>query len=212
METIEALKELAPLFTALAAVALPLYKYFNDDARARPQVLRDRYAGIKAFFEDDALREGIHPLQTEAAFAAAVGYQVTRKEIPLLLRQDNPGQFIDAYARVKDYVGPNKEGDKFELRSLAKHALVRTTLVVAGAGCYLVLVFGTVVWLIDALLGFVSPSSWTTFGVRLLIAPLPLAVGFYFLIGASRLNWAAILVRKQLPPAPSPPEDGRQDR
>ena len=109
----------------LLGVVAPGLKFLLG-SRGSAKSLEDRYSRIERFFQ------GAHELpglRMEAAFGAVLGHlKLSAIEIPLLLRQREPTQFIERYLQVRHYLGAKVDGESFVLRSAAARPVWRNTV------------------------------------------------------------------------------------
>jgi hypothetical protein len=190
------LVEVLKYVSALLAVLAPLLKLFPGFTAKRPQELEEQYKRVKTFFDEGGAER--HPLLVEMSFAAAVGHRkLNAVEIPLLLRQKKPSQFIDAYASVRDYLAPTKNGERFELRSIAAKDWLRKLLVAVGVALYAVFAVA-VLWLLFYQAPKLALSqSWAALLAVISCALLFIAAAAYCLVAGSRLHWAKQLEASQ---------------
>lgn len=191
-QLIEVLKYLS----AALAILAPLFRLFPGRSIQRPKELEDRYQRIKNFFDEGGYER--HPLLVEASFAAAVGHtKLNAVEIPLVLRQQRPTQFINSYVRVRDHLAPTEDGSKFELRAIAAKPRLRKSLVVLGLISYVTFMLAAVWLTFYAAPKLALVQSWSNLIAALFLALLFVAAGAYCLVGASRLHWAKKLEASQ---------------
>lgn len=186
----EQLIELLKYLSAALAVLAPLFKIFPGRSSEGKKKLEERHSRIKAFFDEGGTER--HAFLVESAFGAAMGHtKLSAVEIPIILRQKKPTQFMGIYLRVRVYLAPDKTGTTLELQSIAKHAHLRKTLVFLGFIVYVVLVC-TAVWLLFYLAPRqISAQSWGNLLGTVSVAVLFSSAAAYCLMEASRLHWAA---------------------
>jgi hypothetical protein len=178
------------------AIIVPLFKAFRARSGEPRKELEERYLRIKAFFDEGGINRPAFLM--EASFGAAIGHlQLSALEIPLILRQREPTQFLPQYLRVRGYVAPANDGARFELRSLAAHSGIRRAFIVLGISLYFFLAF-TAIWLVFHLTPKAAAAdSWGSVLGSLCLGAILGTSGVFFLRDASRLYWAAKLASTQ---------------
>lgn len=191
------LVEVLKYISAILVVLAPLLKLFpGRTGQRQPREFEERYQRIQAFFEAGGVER--HPFLVEAAFAAAVGHsKLNAIEIPLVLRQPRPTQFMNTYVRVRDYLAPTQDGLRFELRSIASLTRLRKILVGVGVLMYLVFMLAAVWLAFHAAPKLILSQSWSSLVGAFSFAALFAAAAAWCLVGASRLHWAARLEARQ---------------
>lgn len=175
--------------SGILIVIAPAIKLYLGKNRDHHRQLEDRYRRIKLFLEEGGTDQ--HPLLVESAFGSAMGHtKFDASEISLILRQKEPTSFMSTYLRVREYISPNQERSRFELRTLAAKALLRNILIWIGIILYASFC-GSSLWL----LFFLSPKlalaqSWSNFIGTVSLAIFFGAAAAYCLYEASRLHWA----------------------
>ena len=186
---IEILKALAGLGGA-AITAAKLF--FSGGEASRDRKFDERRERVKAFLA--AYDERAHPILIEASFAAAMGHtKISAFELPILLRQRKPTQFIDLYAKVQDYLQPNECGTELELRSLAARAWLRNLLTWGGLAVYFAMAISTAVFGLYVLPDAVQASDWAKALSAMFNTFLFAGSALVVLIASGRLHWAAKL-------------------
>jgi hypothetical protein len=190
------LVELLKYLSAVLAVLAPAFKLLLGTRAEKTQQLEDRHRRMKTFFEEGGTER--HALLIESSFAAAVGHaKLTAAEVPMILRQRTPTQFMATYVQVRDYIGPNEDGSTFVLKSLAAVPSLRRILVALGVLSYVALL-GSAVWLLFYLAPKLAlAQSWANSIAMLVAALVFAAVGAWCLVGASHLVWASKLQASQ---------------
>jgi len=195
---IELLRHFAAVVAAIAAIATPIIKLFNERRTDRPKGLEGRYRHLKAFVEDGGVDR--HPVLVESGFAAAVGHaRFTAMEVALILRQRKPLQFMDVYLRSRSYVQPANDGLQFRLLGAAKHPRARRALVILATALYVVLVAPGMGLLLFKLPLALLSEDWRASAQVATTGLLCTGTGFVILYLASQLHWAALIVEKQTP-------------
>lgn len=189
---IDILKQLG----GILAVAIPAVKLWLSGRAPRPKELEERADRLQKFFHDGGLEQ--QPILLEARFGAALGHlSLSAKEIPLLLRQASPTQFLQRYLHVKQYIEPAADGSVFVLKSLAasrfSSIIIRFTMFLlyglyASAAAWILLqelpaLITAAAWL--KALGAITFSCFAAFGA------------WHFLIEGRRISWAIQLQRTQ---------------
>lgn len=76
------------------------WKLWSFERTSKQNMLEKRADRLQKFFQDGGLEQ--HPILLEARFGAALGHlNLSATEIPLLLKQTNPTQFLQRYLHVK---------------------------------------------------------------------------------------------------------------
>lgn len=193
-DLIELLKALAPIAGVALAAGKMLFPEGDGRESRKFEERRDR---IKEFLS--AYDERAHPFVIEASFAAAIGHsKISAIELPILLRQRKPTEFIAVYANVQDYLASNAEGTQLQLRSLASNKWVRRPLVIMGVLLYLFMAGAACFFGLYVLPDAFATRSWSKGFSSMFYPTVFAATAWYILAGSSRLQWAAKLHRDQV--------------
>lgn len=189
-QLISGLKYIAAFLAAIVATI----KLFTG-LRLHSRHLENRHRRIKAFFDEGGADR--HPLLVESAFGAAMGHdKFDAQEVPLLLRQEKPTAFMATYLRVRNYLSPDSEGVRFELRGLAAKPVWRRTAIGLGLLLYGLFVWASV-WLLYASTQMVIDEAWSKFFSIISLSAFFAAFAAYCLIQASHVHWAVKLFDTQ---------------
>lgn len=189
---IDILKQLG----GILAVAVPAVKLWLSVKTPGPKELEERADRLQKFFHDGGLEQ--HSILVEARFGAALGHlNLSAKEIPLLLRQASPTQFLQRYLHVKQYIEPAADGSVFILKSLAASRFLSIFTRAAMFLLYL-LYAGAAAWvLLQELPTFITASAWLKVLGAVAFSCFAALGAWYFLIEARRISWAIQLQRTQ---------------
>jgi hypothetical protein len=202
---IDILKQLG----GILAVAVSALKLWLSGRTPRPKELEERADRLQKFFHDGGLEQ--HPILVEARFGAALGHlNLSAKEIPLLLRQTTPTQFLQQYLHVKQYIEPAADGSAFVLKSVAASRFLSIFTRVALALLY-VLYAGAAVWMaLQELPSLITAAAWLKALEAVAFTCFTAVGAWYFLIEARRISWAIQLQREQNVPEPCNAPDLRE--
>jgi len=191
-ELIEILRKTVVILGVLA----PILKLIINRTNSLKN-LNDQLSRVERFFHSGGT--DLPPLLMEHAMGAAMGHlKLSAQEIPLILKQREPTQFIERYLQVKSYLRPDVASAKFVLKSAASSSLwggiVRWLLF------FLYGVFaGTSMWiLLYRLPSLISSFDWLNTIFSFLISLIFGASAWFFLIEGRRITWALQLHASQI--------------
>lgn len=180
----------------ILAVVVPALNLWFSGRTSKPKEFEERADRLQKFFHDGGLEQ--HPILIEARFGAVLGHlNLSAKEIPLLLRQTAPTQFLQRYLHVKQYIEPAADGSAFVLKSVAASRFL--SIFTRGAMALLYFLYaGSAVWmLLQELPSLITAAAWLKALGAVAFICFAAVGAWYFLIEARRINWAIQLQRKQ---------------
>lgn len=189
---IDILKQLG----GILAVAIPAIKLWFSGRVPRTRELEERADRLQKFFHDGGLEQ--HPMLLEARFGAALGHlNLNATEIPLLLRQSAPTQFLQRYLRVKQYIEPAADGSVFVLKSIAASWFTRN--LIRGVMLILYVLYATAaVWmLLQELPALITATAWLKALGAVAFSCFAALGAWYFLTEGLRISWAIQLQKTQ---------------
>lgn len=188
--------ELLKLFAGILSVVIPAITLWFSQRTPRQRELEDRARRLQTFFHDGGV--DLPPILMEATFGGALGHlKLNANEIPIVLRQKAPTQFLQKYLDVREYLEPSEDGSRLVLKSIA--ASSSGNLVFRWVALFFYSIFAmSAMWLLfEHIPVLVSKSSWMqAFGTLMLIL-LFAGMAWHFLIMARRVSWALQLYRTQ---------------